>query len=197
MTDNGRRAPRPGENQIGISGAEYARRCGVSRQAIFERDKNGLIVRFADRSVDPVASDELFARHGLPAPTPVVVSPSAASANPLDDLLLPGASDNFGDPGEPPSATASLNVQRARKTKAEAGIAELKLLRASGDMIDKREAARAWFAVIRMWRNRMRSIPSRLASQLVTLDEAEARMLLADEIDDALLILPDEVPVDS
>lgn len=188
---------RPGRRQVaGISTREYARHCGVSVSAIYQREKSKLVKRYSDRSIDVVASDKLFSERADPRNTPEM-----PVNNLLDQVLaepprLRAVQPSLeAKPEAAPSQTASLNAQRARKTKADAELSELKLAKAKATLVDVRDAGRIWFALVRRWRNRMRSIPNRLSARLAaTTDQGEIRDMIAAEIDDALLILPDEMP---
>lgn len=176
---------------------EYAVHRGISRQAIQDARRRGLIVRHeTSRLIDVLASDALWESTALPRSTSSHAH-VAGNGGALDGLLsraAPSASQAWPGSAVPDApgeltATQSLNAERARKMAADAQIAELKLGKLRGDLLDSREAGRVQFAVIRTLRNRLRAIPSREAALLAQLKTAHAlRHRLTELIDEALRI---------
>lgn len=111
--------------------------------------------------------------------------------DPLADILA--SLDDAHDPDGAPSATASLNREKARKMKADAHLAELKLAEKRGEMIQVREVAQVQFALLREVRNKLRAIPARHAAQLAQLDQHALRHRLVAIIDEALTIKASDI----
>jgi phage terminase Nu1 subunit (DNA packaging protein) len=83
-----------------------------------------------------------------------------------------------------PAGAIDYHVEKARKTKAEADIAEIEAARRSGDSIPASEVKRAWMLILGEVRaNLIGSTPQRIASRIVGLsDEGEIKRAIRDEI---------------
>lgn len=176
----------------GVSTKKFASIRGVSPQAIHEAEKRGLIVRFPDRSIDVAASVRLLDENQDPRKGPIRDEP-----NPLEALL-----DELDEDGEAPpapaapTATSKLNAERARHERIKREAAELKLARAKAEVVDVKEAGRVWFALCRKLRQRIAAIPARVSPSFAALDDPhEIRETLATELDEALSMLPEDVPL--
>lgn len=82
----------------------------------------------------------------------------------------------------------SLNAERARKTKAEADIAELEAAKRKGELIAADEVSEAWQVIMAEVRaNLLHNVPVRVAAQAkAETDESKIKALVKAEIADAL-----------
>ncbi len=73
---------------------------------------------------------------------------------------------------------------RRRKLVAEAGLAELKLKRESGELADVREVAAAYTEVIRAFHTELSVVmPERLAPRLAARTQGQAKQVLREEVE--------------
>lgn len=85
------------------------------------------------------------------------------------------------------SKTGSLTNERARLTKAQADLAELRLQARSGELVLLSEVEKAVFASNRRARDRMQNIPARVSGILAAeSDQAKIFAILTREIHEAL-----------
>ena len=127
----------------------------------------------------------------------------AATDRAWEEMATPRANTSHGnvDPlgavlarAEGQSPTANLNAERARKMKADADLAELRLAQKRGDVIAVEDVAREQFGVLRTLRNRLRAIPSRESALLFELPDVHAlRHRLGQLIDEALSMADEDV----
>ncbi len=82
------------------------------------------------------------------------------------------------------SGTIDYHVEKARKTKAEADIAEIEAAKRRGDAIDASEVKRAWQLILGEVRaNLLGNTPQRITSLVLGLDdEAKIKRVIRDEI---------------
>ncbi|MFG6501266.1 terminase small subunit, Nu1 [Sulfitobacter sp. 1A15106] len=82
------------------------------------------------------------------------------------------------------SGTIDYHVEKARKTKAEADIAEIEAAKRRGDAIDAAEVKRAWQLILGEVRaNLLGNTPQRITSLVLGLnDEAQIKRVIRDEI---------------
>jgi phage terminase Nu1 subunit (DNA packaging protein) len=87
-----------------------------------------------------------------------------------------------GNPAD--SGTIDYHVEKARKTKAEADIAEMEAAKRKGEAIDAVEVKRAWQLILGEVRaNLLGNTPQRIASRVHGLsDEAAIKRVIRDEI---------------
>lgn len=85
--------------------------------------------------------------------------------------------------GRRTNSTGDLLAQRTRREKATASMAELLLAQKRGELISAREIEQAQFAIARQVRDRMLSIPDRIAAIVAAeADVHKVRELLTEEI---------------
>jgi phage terminase Nu1 subunit (DNA packaging protein) len=84
----------------------------------------------------------------------------------------------------PQAGTIDYHVEKARKTKAEADIAEIEAAKRRGDAIDAAEVKRAWQLILGEVRaNLLGNTPQRITSLVLGLDdEAQIKRVIRDEI---------------
>lgn len=82
------------------------------------------------------------------------------------------------------AGSIDFHVEKARKTKAEADIAEIEAAKRKGDAIDALEVKRAWQMILGEVRaNLLGSTPQRIAARIVGLEsEAQIKRVIRDEI---------------
>lgn len=133
--------------------AEYARHRGVSRSRISHLTATGRIPVDDTGKIDSVAADAI-----------------------LDDKTMP-PSGKVPDVGLSPYDEA-----RARKMKADADLAELKVKEAEGRLIPLDVIKRADFATIRRWRDQLLGLADRISPKVAaTTDERECNAIIDDE----------------
>lgn len=90
----------------------------------------------------------------------------------------------------PNSELIEYEEARRRKVAAEAGILEIELQRKRSEVISKDEVEQGLSKAFLTIKQRLRTIPERIISQLISeTDERQASELMLNEIDDALLEL--------
>ncbi len=157
----------PGGKQLGISRAEYARRCEVSRETVRKWERSGYLVVNHDGSINPDASDERRAR--MVRPKSDRPGPRAA-AGPRSR-----AETSADDAGDVPD----INASRARLFAAEAALKELKLEQERKRLGDLEQIRRHLFDLAAMIREGVMSIPARHAAALCAVEtEHEMRRRL-------------------
>lgn len=166
--------------------AEAARRLGVSRQAIHELVKRGLLVPDADRRVDMEQVREVAAQR-CPARSAAArkVAAEAAATRPLPDIDLSAA---WGDD------LSAVTFQDAKTMREvfEARAARLRYEVAAGELIDARRAAAAVTTAASNMRLTLEALPDRHAARLAAeTDEAACAEILSGAVNEVLLALQD------
>jgi hypothetical protein len=175
---NGYCADHPGRL---MTKSEYAAWQGFLPARVSQLLKAGTITDTADGLIDWREADKALAaardpsmalkRTGTPHPDALVVS-------------RPGADTDAGD------FTARFIRARALHEEEKHKLAELKRLEEERRLVDAEEVALQWAHVGAVMREKLRTLPVRLANQLAACETAtEARALLAKEIDAALTAL--------
>jgi len=137
-----------------MSKAEFARYRGVTGAAVTKMVKTGRVVVGADGKIHRDTADNM-----------------------LDgDVHVPDEKQHR-DQGAP-----DLDVERARKMKADADLAELKVKEAEGRLIPLDVIKRADFATIRRWRDQLLGLADRISPKVAaTTDERECNAIIDDE----------------
>jgi phage terminase Nu1 subunit (DNA packaging protein) len=157
-----------------VSVSEYARRRGVTRQAVYKYLDRGLIERRPDRLIDVhVANRQLDARRDMTrvrkAPPPA--APSSAGRQSEDSVQL--------------EARTRFEVARARKMELQAAQLE-------GSLVARDKVERQVFELGRVVSERLLALPDRLADRLAALDDRHAcHALMSEELRAALEALTD------
>ena len=161
--------------------AEYARRRGVSRQAVAKAIKQGRITVLPDGGLDPeIADREWAANRG--AKMPAAPAPAAH----VNRRQLPEPFD--------PTEFLTFDEARALREQYAAERERLKLEQEAGLLIEAAEVKAAWFAALRTVRERLLNVPDRLAQQLAAEgDAAQVHAALLQEIRFVLENLSDEI----
>lgn len=89
----------------------------------------------------------------------------------------------------------TLHEAKTRKEVAAAQLAELKLAKERGDLLDLESIERIWYETLRRLRNRLQAIPNRVAATLaVETDVRAVRRVLSEQIEEALRAVAEKVP---
>lgn len=149
--------------------SEYARHRGVKPEA----------VRYA------IASGKLSKSLEFPKPgRPPLIDPTIADSEWILEVRVAKTRvDYAAAEGQAPTIADS----RARKEAADAELAELKLEREKGRLVDAEEVKKTAFKVARTVRDQMLNIPDRVAAELAAETDAfKINKRLTDEIRKAL-----------
>jgi phage terminase Nu1 subunit (DNA packaging protein) len=89
----------------------------------------------------------------------------------------------------------SEDEMKMRKLAAETGKAEIELAKARGEVAPLHDMEIAWRDAVLEFKARIRLLPSRVAGQMVGLDnETEIKAVLLDEVDQSLTVLSEYSP---
>jgi phage terminase Nu1 subunit (DNA packaging protein) len=94
-------------------------------------------------------------------------------------------------------ATGDSAWQKARtlKTEEQAAEARLRRLQKEGELVEASEVERTWLAIVGVLRNRLLTIPSRMAARLARVNTpTEVQTLLRDEIYEHLTFIAQSTP---
>jgi len=177
-------ASNPLTNIQRLTESGLARQLGVSRQAVHELVKRGVLSKDKDGLIDfELAKHALMNR----------VRPSGKTTASLQEPATPAATQTPETSTEP--EITSYHVAKTLREAAEAQIARLKLAEMQGDVIQVSAVRATWAARIASTRDALLQIPSRLAPVLAAeTDLAAVTLLLEDEIRQALAELSREEP---
>lgn len=156
-----------------------ARELGVSRQAVHELVKRGILSKDKDGLIDvEMAKIALMNR----------VRPSGKTAAALQDTPPPDADKNAGDqPAAEGTEVTSYHVAKTLREAAEAQIARLKLAEMQGDLIRVDAIKTTLATVFATTRDALLQLPDRLAPLMAAETDATAvHTLLHAEIHQAL-----------
>lgn len=151
-----------------ISQADYARRRGVTRQAVAAAVAAGRLTTFGpDKRIHPVLADQEWQANTRARVSHVASPPATAAA------AAPTA-----------AATApSYDTSRARREAATAEIAELQLAREIGAVVGREEIFQSFAEAIVIMRSAFEAMPARLALRLAgEVHEDAVQAILADDV---------------
>ena len=157
-------------SRVWLSTAEYAAHCGRSDSLIRRFKRQGRLVVDENGLIDRDASDAKL----------------AADLNPVrgGDRSAGAASAPQGAPAsvvDIPGVSVAEAVRRERLAKAR--LAELELGEEAGDLVRRKDAQRAAFTVARQAQERLRTMASRLRTQLAaTSDPRQCESLIDSEV---------------
>ena len=100
----------------------------------------------------------------------------------FDSLKNYFLSKRTGEDGE----ELNYTMERARLTKAKRELAELKLGRAKGELLEATKVEESFTGLLTTLRKNLTGLPSKMARQLSGKSESEINRILAEEIDYAL-----------
>ena len=175
-------ASNPLTNIQRLTESGLARQLGVSRQAVHELVKRGVLSKDKDGLIDfELAKHALMNR----------VRPSGKTAASLQEPATPPTTQTPDASTEP--EITSYHVAKTLREAAEAQIARLKLAEMQSDVIQVSAVRATWATRIASARDALLQIPSRLAPVLAAeTDLAAVTLLLEDEIRQALAELSRE-----
>jgi len=164
-----------------LTQAQYARRRGVSREAVRKAIRDGRIRLDASGRINPVAADAAWLANTDPGRSP---APAAAlgSAPPLE---LPA--DEAGATGGPSQITLpdgmTYHEARALREWNQARMVDLQRRRLEGELVEVKKVEDAAFRAARTARDLLMALPDQLDAELAAMtDPAEVRERLAREL---------------
>lgn len=176
---------------MGLSIRAYAQHRGVSHTAVAKAIKAGRISKEPDGTIDPAKADAQWARNTLPSqnlntgaskPAPKVATP------PVSTPVATGSSRELQPPLETGRISApDYQTSRAIREAYAARLAKLEYEERTGKLISSDEVEMRTFNLARRLRDRMQTLPRRLAAALAA--EQDPRVIeqrLDDEIRQAL-----------
>lgn len=177
-------ASNPLTNIQRLTESGLARQLGVSRQAVHELVKRGVLSKDKDGLIDfELAKHALMNR----------VRPSGKTAASLQEPATPPTTQTPDASTEP--EITSYHVAKTLREAAEAQIARLKLAEMQGEVIRSDAVRATWTARIVSARDVLLQIPSRLAPVLAAeTNPTTVAILLEDEIGRAMDELSREEP---
>lgn len=157
-----------------ITQSEYARRKGVTRQAIFEAVKAGRIALVNGKVDEEVADITLQQTTAQPKATyNGILTP--AMSTPLPDTAIP-------------QTVYDLQLARAKRETHEANIAEMRERQKAGELVELAQVHLAYTTLAAQLRSALERIPDKLAPRLTAeTDEYTVHTLLLAELDQALM----------
>ncbi len=160
------------ETAARLSEAAAARECGISRQAVHEWVKRGLIAKGPDGLL--CAREVQVLRAGLHPSSKASAPPTVPSPATPPEPAVPASDD---------AAMTSYHVAKTLREAAEARIAQLKLAELQGQLVRADDWAAALAKRAAAFREGLLQIPARLSAQLAAeSDQARIHALLEDEL---------------
>ena len=165
--------------------AELARRLGVSRQAVSDLVRRGILTPDANGRIDEAAARAAILSSVHPTSKTVQAAQSSAPA-PIDPVAAAPAPAPAAAP-PPEAAATNYHVAKTMREAAEAHIARLKLAEMRGELI-RTDAVRAVMSnIFATTREAVLQMPARLAPLLAAeSDPAAVQNLLHAELHAAL-----------
>ncbi len=163
---------------MGISRAEYARRCGKSRAAVSKWVLSGKIKLLPDGTIDPAEADAMRRANTI-----------RHRATPQTAASRPKASKS-----DEPSHEHKFNKARARKESAKAISAEVQARKDALTTVEIDDVKRAWLAAGKDIQARLLAIPDRITQKLAGEENPHViRALLVDEFTEVLKVMEADV----
>jgi hypothetical protein len=176
---------------MGLSIRAYAQHRGVSHTAVAKAIKAGRISTEPDGKIDPVKADAQWARNTLPSQNlnTGAAKPAAKVATPpVSTSVATGSSRELQPPVETGRISApDYQTSRAIREAYAARLAKLEYEERTAKLISSDEVEMRTFNLARRLRDRMQTLPRRLAAALAA--EQDPRVIeqrLDDEIRQAL-----------
>ena len=176
---------------MGLSIRAYAQHRGVSHTAVAKAIKAGRISKEHDGTIDPAKADAQWARNTLPSQNlnTGAAKPAAKVATPpVSTPVATGSSRELQPPVETGRISApDYQTSRAIREAYAARLAKLEYEERTAKLISSDEVEMRTFNLARRLRDRMQTLPRRLAAALAA--EQDPRVIeqrLDDEIRQAL-----------
>lgn len=165
-----------------ISQAEYAKRRGISREAVRQAVAAGRI-NLIDGKIDPAVADIQWAANTR--------NPKAAFAQPkapLIERLIPQEPSDLLPDTAITQTVYDLQLSRAKREHHEANIAEMRERQRAGELVELQQVHLAYTTLAAQLRAALERIPDKLAPRLAAEgDEHTVHSLLLAELDAALI----------
>ncbi len=176
---------------MGLSIRAYAQHRGVSHTAVAKAIKAGRISKEPDGTIDPAKADAQWARNTLPSQNLNTGAPKPAAkvaTPPVSTPVATGSSRELQPPVETGRISApDYQTSRAIREAYAARLAKLEYEERTAKLISSDEVEMRTFNLARRLRDRMQTLPRRLAAALAA--EQDPRVIeqrLDEEIRQAL-----------
>ena len=176
---------------MGLSIRAYAQHRGVSHTAVAKAIQAGRISKEPDGTIDPVKADAQWVRNTLPSQnlnTGAVKPALKVATPPVSTPVATGSSRELQPPVETGRISApDYQTSRAIREAYAARLAKLEYEERTAKLISSDEVEMRTFNLARRLRDRMQTLPRRLAAALAA--EQDPRVIeqrLDDEIRQAL-----------
>lgn len=164
---------------------EWAEAVGISRQAAYKAVTRCAIPVDEHGLVDPEQATQLYrartrarAHRLRPAAAPATTTRASRNAK-----HAPGARNDAAGASTPRGNGDHYMLARARRERAEAALAEMRLAEASGRLVDAQAVRAAYGARVAAVRDGLLQMPARLAAELAREgDESSVRRMLEDAV---------------
>jgi hypothetical protein len=153
-----------------LSKSAYARHRGCDEKAVRRAVNEGRI-SLIDGKIDPAVADIQWARN-----TRARVSQAAPVAQPDQDVTAEQLQDSSpaAKSGDKAPADPGYMQFRSRREEADAQIAEMNAAKMRGTMLMRQDVDRAMFEIGREIRDRLTACARRIASEVASINTAEA-----------------------
>lgn len=160
-----------------VKPAELARELGVSRQAIGDLIRRGILSKDADGLIDADMARIALAQRVRPSgktAASVMTPPTAPAALPAP--VAPPAEQHVD-----PAAATSFHVARTLRESEEARIAKIKRMQLERSLIELDPAVQATFTAFRQLRDACMAVGRRVSAKVAAMTDAREIQLLIDE----------------
>lgn len=166
----------------GLSGRAYAKRRGVTHEAVRKAIRTGRISVRPDGTINPRTADRQWARN-----TDETKPRNSVSGDPKHRRTPGEPSAPAGGKGASAPGAASYTAARAMREVYNARLARIEFEKAEGRLVNADEVKATAFEVARRVRDSVLSVPDRISSILAGYtDEADVRRELVAELRKAL-----------
>jgi len=159
-----------------VSPAEYAKRRGISANAVYHAIKGGKIAEAVDdrKKIDPVLADKLWAERTNPdqgwhgqAKNRSKAKAGAAAEDDLAEITAMAVQVGV-DPNNVPTLVVSKTIEAAYKAQ----LARIEFEEKSGALIDAGKVKQQAFKIARLTRDAMLAIPDRVSAEIAGFTDA-------------------------
>ena len=183
----------PSSPSSGLTQSALARELSVSRQAIHQLIKRGILTPDADGKLDPAAARQAIldnltpdakSSEGVQGQAP---QPAAAPTKPAPPPPPAPIGDENADTDADTALASSYHVAKTLKEAAEARMAQLKLAQMEGSLVPLGDAKRTIFTAFRALRDSLQNVAPRIKDACAAETDAHRCEALIDaEINAAL-----------